>query len=400
MAIYHRNMIVPLYEYALTQEREGDMALCFVAREKDFGWLSVRDCLSQQMEWRKLAQTRKLKISKFNNKEATDDKGNKWYFFVVQPYKNGKIAECNMDLFGLFVLGEAVSGYIYAFRKKEDRDGIYQAVMAFIPQPTVIDGEESEEFVVLEKEPTVKVSFGAFCGEHSFGPIDVWYDCQQCLDKEVEDNKKGEGRCCLCEGRYTNWGNNPQPLNDNPQKRCCDLCNTSKVLPARMCLFKQGKNPRGENAPRMTFTSEDVEYLQEAISKASKEKFPDLFELGKKTKQKKEKAKKMTPEEKDNHRRKQAEEQKRKQAELDALCVNIGDIPLETETASEKPKTKKQLDAERTREANRIKKEELKEKQKWEHRSAEIDLKKYEQRVAKQQEIERKKAKAKSVQGM
>jgi len=263
MAFCNANTIVAKYEHALTQERNGDVALFYVHRNQDFAWLDIKDSLFQQMEWSKQAKARTLKIFNYNNKEATDDKGNKWYFLVVQPYINGEMAECNIDPFGLFILGELVSGYVYAFRKEKDRDGCHQAVMAFIPKP----------------------------------------------------------------------------MEDRVQEKA--------------------------------FTETDAEIFKKTI-------------------QKKEPPKKMTPQEK--------EDQKKKQAELDALCENIGDMITELE--KEKPKTKKQLDAERTREANRIKKEEQKHKQEWEHRFAESAVKKYEVRVAKQQEIERKKAKAKSVQGM
>lgn len=37
--------------------------------------------------------------------------------------------------------------------------------------------------------------------------------------------------CSLCDGRYYQWGHNAQPLNDG---RCCDACNTNKVIPARL----------------------------------------------------------------------------------------------------------------------------------------------------------------------
>ena len=48
--------------------------------------------------------------------------------------------------------------------------------------------------------------------------------------------------CCLCgkeithigydEGEYL--GNNPHPLSENEDDRCCDECNETKVIPARL----------------------------------------------------------------------------------------------------------------------------------------------------------------------
>jgi hypothetical protein len=38
------------------------------------------------------------------------------------------------------------------------------------------------------------------------------------------------GICCLCENGYTFTGNNPAPLSNNPDDRCCDTCNITVIL--------------------------------------------------------------------------------------------------------------------------------------------------------------------------
>ena len=43
-----------------------------------------------------------------------------------------------------------------------------------------------------------------------------------------------QGKCCLCSGQYECWGNNALPLKDG---RCCDECNETKVIPARLARF-------------------------------------------------------------------------------------------------------------------------------------------------------------------
>lgn len=60
--------------------------------------------------------------------------------------------------------------------------------------------------------------------------------------KIAEDEERKTGPCCLCDKQYENWGNNPYPLchEDDGDSRCCEACNTNKVLPARMVeLFKK-----------------------------------------------------------------------------------------------------------------------------------------------------------------
>lgn len=38
--------------------------------------------------------------------------------------------------------------------------------------------------------------------------------------------------CILCEEQYTGYGNNPAPL--SKVGRCCDKCNSTRVIPARL----------------------------------------------------------------------------------------------------------------------------------------------------------------------
>lgn len=48
------------------------------------------------------------------------------------------------------------------------------------------------------------------------------------------------GICSLCRGPYVRWGNNPAPLG-RVEDRCCDGCNSTKVLPARIANIQAGK---------------------------------------------------------------------------------------------------------------------------------------------------------------
>lgn len=44
--------------------------------------------------------------------------------------------------------------------------------------------------------------------------------------------------CCLCGKELNDYGNNPWPLRHNEDERCCDECNTTKVIPARLATLK------------------------------------------------------------------------------------------------------------------------------------------------------------------
>lgn len=49
-------------------------------------------------------------------------------------------------------------------------------------------------------------------------------------------------QCCICNEVFTGWGNNPYPISQKEDDRCCDICDGSVVIPARLdALLKSGK---------------------------------------------------------------------------------------------------------------------------------------------------------------
>ena len=41
--------------------------------------------------------------------------------------------------------------------------------------------------------------------------------------------------CCICGRTVTGeWGNNPEPVNNAPDARCCDDCDVRYVIPERI----------------------------------------------------------------------------------------------------------------------------------------------------------------------
>ncbi len=45
---------------------------------------------------------------------------------------------------------------------------------------------------------------------------------------------RGSYQCCICGNNFSGYGHNPQPVDDTEGARCCDRCNSSVVIPARM----------------------------------------------------------------------------------------------------------------------------------------------------------------------
>ena len=43
-----------------------------------------------------------------------------------------------------------------------------------------------------------------------------------------------EFTCCICNKTVQEYGNNPEPINNDEYTKCCDDCNGMYVVPARM----------------------------------------------------------------------------------------------------------------------------------------------------------------------
>jgi hypothetical protein len=48
-------------------------------------------------------------------------------------------------------------------------------------------------------------------------------------------NQLRKFECCLCGQSFAGFGNNPAPLAELPNL-CCDMCNQTKVIPARFAI--------------------------------------------------------------------------------------------------------------------------------------------------------------------
>ena len=48
--------------------------------------------------------------------------------------------------------------------------------------------------------------------------------------------------CWFCGIEFEGWGNNPEPFASHPE-RCCDDCNTTKVIPARLEAISRRRHP-------------------------------------------------------------------------------------------------------------------------------------------------------------
>lgn len=62
--------------------------------------------------------------------------------------------------------------------------------------------------------------------------IEKGYKVEVVINGEYYEYK--DTYCCICGKKIEGWGNNPWPVNIEPDARCCDDCNSSVVLEARI----------------------------------------------------------------------------------------------------------------------------------------------------------------------
>ena len=55
------------------------------------------------------------------------------------------------------------------------------------------------------------------------------------------DELKEPRFCCICGNRIEGFGNEPWPIVLEPGERCCDLCNITEVVPARLRQLREHK---------------------------------------------------------------------------------------------------------------------------------------------------------------
>lgn len=56
------------------------------------------------------------------------------------------------------------------------------------------------------------------------------------------DDKEPMFVCCICGNVFTGFGNNPWPIAEREDARCCDTCNSTVVIPARLDLIAAAKD--------------------------------------------------------------------------------------------------------------------------------------------------------------
>ena len=96
----------------------------------------------------------------------------------------------------------------------------------------------------------------------------VQYKCETCkklfkqkghyqshLLRKKPCKAKTEPKCAICNEVYEGYGNNPYPVCENG--RCCDSCNSTKVIPARIQgPYDPSKSPKWTHEQQKSFITD------------------------------------------------------------------------------------------------------------------------------------------------
>jgi len=78
-----------------------------------------------------------------------------------------------------------------------------------------------------------QIDMKAMCEQQNF--LSQLFMEQQKQRSKENTAKYKPYKCCLCKKQKYGFGNNPAPLTEDG--RCCDECNSKKVIPARMKMM-------------------------------------------------------------------------------------------------------------------------------------------------------------------
>ena len=175
MTTIHRNDIARNYLGMVQEKEKTDICWGYNQNVSRICVFDEEELHQQMKVWRTMALEGKIIIMNYNNMKRKTFDGKEWYILVVQPKE---LEDAPLDPVGTMLLGFMVSGYIYCFKNKKNRNDVAKWVM-------------------------------------------------RKLDRGEKRND-----CCICEYEIEGYGNNPDPVREDG--RCCDKCNAEKVIPARI----------------------------------------------------------------------------------------------------------------------------------------------------------------------
>jgi hypothetical protein len=68
-------------------------------------------------------------------------------------------------------------------------------------------------------------------------------------------------KCVICEEKFSEWGNNPEPIKTMEQGSCCNECNDLVVIPFRLYLIQLDKSIQDNKERKLNKLMSNKKYL-------------------------------------------------------------------------------------------------------------------------------------------
>jgi len=131
--VYIKDVKAQFTQFEMNREKKKDLCMTYNKLGKSFDFLNQEELHLQFRDFRNGKKNGTIRINPNNNVTHEDPNGKKWHLLVIQEAKDGKIDEdsaFNMDICRLgMAFNFYVSGAVYAFRNKDNRDAMYHYVM-------------------------------------------------------------------------------------------------------------------------------------------------------------------------------------------------------------------------------------------------------------------------------
>ena len=106
------------------RQRNGAKVMSYHHKIKEWGWCDEPIYLEQMKDYKKHIKSGKMKVNDYNNNEH-DLNGVKWYSMCFQQYDDNGDLCGNMDIGSMEVFSYHITGYVYYYKNKTDRDNMF-----------------------------------------------------------------------------------------------------------------------------------------------------------------------------------------------------------------------------------------------------------------------------------
>ncbi len=130
MSIHTAPQFLGAYEQYKRYEEPRDIVMFYHKNQWDRGQhgfmtMDKHEMKPQMVKWKRMIKQGRLVCRDYNKKTLKADDGREWHVLVVQEAVEGSD---DVDAMGMFVFSFMVSGCLYAFKDKNNRDKVFDYI--------------------------------------------------------------------------------------------------------------------------------------------------------------------------------------------------------------------------------------------------------------------------------